>query len=94
MPQPVIDRLVRYHRDLAKLANNFVAFGDFYNHRDKAIFQAMSAFGEMDTYDVAQQKIVAEMRLLAGDAAAQTVAGKFHEHGLDGCSDVFEPRAK
>ncbi len=35
-----VDRLVRYHRDLARLANNFVAFGDFYTQRDKAIFQA------------------------------------------------------
>lgn len=35
-----VDRLVRYTRDLAKLANNFVAFTDFYTRRDKAIFQA------------------------------------------------------
>lgn len=35
-----VDRLVRYTRDLAKLANNFVAFTDFYTRRDKAVFQA------------------------------------------------------
>ena len=35
-----VDRLVRYVRDLGKLANNFVAFTDFYTRRDKAIFQA------------------------------------------------------
>jgi hypothetical protein len=35
-----VDRLVRYHRDLFKLANNFVAFRDFYTRQDKAIFQA------------------------------------------------------
>ena len=35
-----VDRLVRYTRDLAKLAHNFVAFTDFYTRRDKAIFQA------------------------------------------------------
>ena len=35
-----VDRLVRYTRDLAKLANNFVAFTDFYTRRDKASFQA------------------------------------------------------
>jgi len=35
-----VDRLVRYTRDLAKLANNFAAFTDFYTRRDKASFQA------------------------------------------------------
>ena len=35
-----VDRLVRYHRDLFKLVNNFVSFRDFYGRKDKAIFQA------------------------------------------------------
>ena len=35
-----VERLVRYTRDLAKLAHNFVAFTDFYTRRDKASFQA------------------------------------------------------
>lgn len=35
-----VERLVRYVRDLAKLARNFVAFTDFYTRRDKASFQA------------------------------------------------------
>ncbi|HEY6228142.1 MAG TPA: hypothetical protein VI282_13560, partial [Verrucomicrobiae bacterium] len=35
-----VDRLVRYHRDLYKLVNNFVSFRDFYRRKDKAIFQA------------------------------------------------------
>ncbi len=35
-----VERLVRYVRDLARLANNFVAFTDFYTRRDKATFQA------------------------------------------------------
>ncbi len=34
-----VDKLVRYHRDLHRLANNFVAFRDFYA-RKKATFQA------------------------------------------------------
>jgi len=34
------DRLVRYVRDLALLANNFVSFRDFYTRRGKAVFQA------------------------------------------------------
>jgi hypothetical protein len=35
-----VDRLIRYHRDLYKLLNNFVSFRDFYRRKDKAIFQA------------------------------------------------------
>ncbi|HWH69095.1 MAG TPA: hypothetical protein VNT26_06905 [Candidatus Sulfotelmatobacter sp.] len=35
-----VDRLIRYHRDLFKLANNFVSFRDFYSRKDKAMFQA------------------------------------------------------
>jgi hypothetical protein len=35
-----VDRLIRYHRDLFKLLNNFVSFRDFYRRKDKAIFQA------------------------------------------------------
>lgn len=35
-----VDKLVRYHRDLFALLNNFVAFRDFYTRKAKAIFQA------------------------------------------------------
>jgi hypothetical protein len=35
-----LDKLVRYHRDLFTLLNNFVSFSDFYTRRGKAIFQA------------------------------------------------------
>jgi hypothetical protein len=35
-----VDRLVRYHRDLHTLLNNFVSFRDFYVRRGKAVFQA------------------------------------------------------
>lgn len=34
-----LERLVRYHRDLYRLLNNFVSFSDFYSRR-KGIFQA------------------------------------------------------
>lgn len=34
-----VERLLRYQRDLFKLANNFVSFSDFYSGRDKGIFQ-------------------------------------------------------
>lgn len=39
-----VDRLVRYRRDLVKLLNNFISFRDFYNRKDKAIFQAGTLF--------------------------------------------------
>jgi hypothetical protein len=35
-----VERLVRYHRDLARLCTNFVNFQDFYTRRAQAIFQA------------------------------------------------------
>ena len=35
-----VDRLVRYHRDLYALLNNFVALRDFYTRKAKATFQA------------------------------------------------------
>ena len=35
-----VDRLVRYHRDLFTVLNNFVSFRDFYTPEVKAIFQA------------------------------------------------------
>jgi hypothetical protein len=34
-----VERLVRYHRDLARLCTNFVSFEDFYDGRRQAIFQ-------------------------------------------------------
>ena len=36
----VVERLLRYNRDLFKLVNNFVSFRNFYTGKDKAIFQA------------------------------------------------------
>lgn len=35
-----VDRLVHYYRDLYRLLNNFIAFGDFYSSKAKAVFQA------------------------------------------------------
>lgn len=34
-----VERLIRYQRDLFRLANNFVSFRDFYSGKEKAIFQ-------------------------------------------------------
>lgn len=35
-----VDRLIRFHRDLHTILNNFVSFRDFYTPETKAIFQA------------------------------------------------------
>ncbi len=34
-----VERLIRYQRDLLRLANNFVSFSEFYSGKTKAIFQ-------------------------------------------------------
>jgi hypothetical protein len=34
-----VEQLLRYHRDLFKLVNNFVSFRSFYTRKDKALFQ-------------------------------------------------------
>src|SRR5262249_24520580 len=47
-----VDRLVRYHRDLHKLLNNFVSFFDFYRKKDKAIFQAGTLFLDQRSCDL------------------------------------------
>ena len=47
-----VDRLVRYHRDLYKLLNNFVSFHDFYGRKDKAIFQAGTLYLDQRSCDL------------------------------------------
>jgi hypothetical protein len=47
-----VERLVRYHRDLYKLANNFVCFRDFYGRRDKAVFQAGTLYLDQRSCDL------------------------------------------
>ncbi len=47
-----LNRLVHYHRDLAKLCNNFVNFRDFYGRKDKAIFQAGTLFLDQRSCDL------------------------------------------
>ena len=39
-----VEKLIRYHRDLFQLLNNFVSFRDFYTAQRKAIFQAGSLY--------------------------------------------------
>jgi hypothetical protein len=47
-----VDRLVRYHRDLYKLLNNFVNFRDFYARIDKAVFQAGTLYLDQRSCDL------------------------------------------
>jgi hypothetical protein len=39
-----VERLVRYHKNLFSLLNNFIAFRDFYSGKGKAIFQVGTLF--------------------------------------------------
>jgi hypothetical protein len=47
-----LHRLIHYHRDIAKLARNFVNFGDFYGRKDKAIFQAGTLYLDQRSCDL------------------------------------------
>ncbi len=47
-----VERLVRYHRDLSTLVNNFVSFRDFYGRKDKAIFQAGTLYLDQRSCDL------------------------------------------
>jgi hypothetical protein len=47
-----VEKLVRFHRDLFRLLNNFVAFRDFYGRRQKAVFQAGTLFLDQRACDL------------------------------------------
>lgn len=47
-----VDKLVRYHRDLFTLLNNFASFQDFYSPGTKAIFQVGSLFMDGRSFDL------------------------------------------
>lgn len=47
-----VERLVRYHRDLAKLLKNFVSFRDFYGRKEKAIFQVGTLYLDQRSCDL------------------------------------------
>jgi hypothetical protein len=47
-----LNQLVHYHRDLAKLCNNYVSFRDFYGRKDKAIFQAGTLYLDQRSCDL------------------------------------------
>lgn len=47
-----VEKMVRYHRDLFTLLNNFVTFSDFYRQGKKAIFQAGSLYFDQRRCDL------------------------------------------
>jgi len=47
-----LNQLVHYHRDLAKLCQNFVSFRDFYGRKEKAIFQAGTLYLDQRSCDL------------------------------------------
>lgn len=47
-----MEKLVRLHRDLYRLCNNFVSFRDFYSKRDKGIFQAGTLYIDQRSCDL------------------------------------------
>jgi len=47
-----VEKLVRFHRDLYKLVNNFVSFRDFYSRKDKAVFQAGTLYLDQRSCDL------------------------------------------
>ncbi len=47
-----VEKLVRLHRDLYRLLNNFVAFRDFYGRRQKAVFQAGTLYLDQRACDL------------------------------------------
>ncbi len=54
-----VERLIRYHRDLYNLLNNFVSFRDFYSRKDRSIFQAGTLYLDQRSCDLC---------LIVGDA--------------------------
>jgi hypothetical protein len=47
-----VDKLLRFHRDLYRLLNNFVAFRDFYGRQRKAVFQAGTLYLDRRSCDL------------------------------------------
>ena len=47
-----VDRLVRFHRDLARLLDNFVSFRDFYGRKAGATFQAGTLYLDQRSCDL------------------------------------------
>ncbi len=47
-----VERLARYHRDLVRILNNFVAFRDFYSRERPAIFQAGTLYLDSRSCDL------------------------------------------
>jgi hypothetical protein len=47
-----VEQLIRYHRDIYRLATNFVSFQGFYSRKEKAIFQAGTLYLDQRSCDL------------------------------------------
>ena len=47
-----VDKLVRFNRDLGRLLHNFVSFRDFYQRKEKAVFQAGTLYLDQRSCDL------------------------------------------
>ncbi len=64
-----VDRLVHYHRDLARFLNNFVAFKEFYTRTGKATFQAGTLYCDGRSLDLCMRvEDIARHAAVAADA--------------------------
>jgi MYXO-CTERM domain-containing protein len=54
---------------------------------DQAVYNALAAFGDSESFDTARQKIVAETQVLLGGTASATVDAKMAGRGLNGCNN-------
>ena len=48
----LVDKMVRYHRDIYTLCKNFITFSDFYSLEKKAIFQAGTLYFDQRSFDL------------------------------------------
>ena len=72
-----VEKLVRYHRDLFQLLNNFVSFRDFYSPGSKAIFQAGTLYLDGRSCDLC---------IKVADPAQHSVLGSLSQMYLAYCN--------
>jgi hypothetical protein len=66
-----VEKLIRYHRDLYQLVNNFVSFRDFYSRKNKAIFQAGTLYLDQRSCDLCLiVENVAKHAVMAGQSGS------------------------
>ncbi len=79
-----VDRLIRYHRDLFELVNNFVAFRDFYTPEKHAIFQTGTLYLDTRSCDLCiKVDNVARHSAMAGRSRTYLVYCECRRKGSD-----------